>query len=460
VTVEFPTASTGAIGLGPYGDEAEHSGPPEVILAPDFFRPFFATDARSMLITILPNHYNFIPNPAFRVDASGWEISGIGPSPTAYSWTFDRGSGSVNAARLNAIVNGTADAAINPDPSVAPAKQDGQLVLVGGASESWLVVDSGSTLTTADAVSVGLDIDASVPGYRPWDAGSDALSSDSWVGQSIQCYGTGSLRYRSDPTSYVYVGNPAGITGDQWDYRRGGPEYTYSVYAKGSGKVRLSMHAYYPSDIENPTSGPEYQNLVTHDDPTTLAAGDPAILDREGRVWVLIEPTPASAPFYEDIGRPPAFDNVRGPWTSIENDGQWHRTVVKTRARVPEGNGQINFLGCSWIDTMIEVEDASNLLISSAMLDSTEYPEAAFFDGGITEDQNLDDFLWEGVADDSVSLYYFDRLVRTQWLYERLPQVVPAGRPYQIFFGSYWRPFVGETGETIMMDLPPTPQGP
>lgn len=360
MTIEFPQATAGSIGLGPYGDVIEHSGPPEVILAPDYFRPFFATDARSVLVTILPNHYNFVPNPAFRVDTTGWEITG---------------------------------------------------------------------LTTA-------------------------LDADSWVGQSLKCTGTGTLRYRQAADQFIYVGNLNGTTQDQFDHRRGGAEYTYSVYAKGAGRIRLSMDAYFPEDLEDLTSGPEFQNLTTVADPTTEPSGDPAVIGPEGRVWALIDPAPAAAPYYEDLGRPPAFESINGVWTEVEDDGEWHRYSVKTRATVPEGNGQVSFLGARWIDGLIEIADATDLKISAVMLDSAEYPECAYFDGGITEDPNLDDFLWEDGADSSVSLYYFDRLVRTQWLCQYLPQVIPVSRPYQVFFGSYWRPFVPDTGETIMMARP------
>lgn len=352
--------ATGAIGLGPYADSAEYTGPPEVILQPDYFRPFFATDARSVLVTLLPNHYNFVPNPAFRVDTTGWEITGL----------------------------------------------------------------------------------------------STALDADSWVGQSLKCNGSGTLRYRAAADQFIYVGNLPGTTEEQFDYRRGGGEYTYSVYAKGAGKIRLNMDAYFPEDLEDLTSGPEYQNLPFVSDPTTEPVGYAAVVGPEGRVWKAIDPEPSAAPFYEDLGRPPAFESISSVQTVVENDGEWHRYVLRTRARVPEGNGQVTFIGARWIDGLIEIEDAQDLLISAVMLDSTEYPECAYFDGGMTEEAHLDDFLWEDNPDSSVSLYYYDRLIRTKWLCRYLPQVIPAGRPYQIFFGSYWRPFVCDTGETMMMSRP------
>ena len=116
---------------------------------------------------------------------------------------------------------------------------------------------------------------------------------------------------------------------------------------------------------------------------------------------------------------------------------------------------RISFVGARWLDTQIEIRSAKDLRISAVMLDSTEYPECPYFDGGMTEDVNVDDFLWEGEEDSSVSYYYFDRVVRTKWLCQRMGTVVPVSRPFQIFFGSYWRPFVCSTGKTIIMPVPP-----
>jgi hypothetical protein len=358
--VDVISASTGAFGLGPYGDEAEHTGPPEVIIITPPYRDFFDTDARSVMITLLPQHYNMIPNPAFRTGVTGWEVTGLG-------WIY---------------------------------------------------------------------------------------SDDSWVGQSIQCSGEGLIRYKEPDGRLVYVGPLPGTETDQWDSRREGAEWTFSVYFKGSGEVRLKMDAYNPTDRQDLASGPEYQDLITVGNPTMEPVGKTAFLGPEGDVWVAIEPQPTAEPYYESIGRGPAVASVSGEWTAIEDDGDWHRVILKTRARVPDNEGRISFMGARWIDTQIEVRNANPLRVSAAMLDPNEYPTCAYFDGGMTEHLNLDDFLWEGVADNSASYYYFDRVLRTKWLYERMGYVIPAGRPYQIFFGSYWRPYVGKTGETIIMNIP------
>lgn len=349
------TASTGAIGLGPYGDESEHTGAPEVIVYTPPYRDFMAMDARSIMMTLLPQHYNLIPNPSFRTNLTGWTVWGMSTSV---------------------------------DPAVA------------------------------------------------------------WVGRSIVCDGSGHLK------RMVYVGPLNGTQENQWDPKRGGPEATFSVYAKGVGEVRLLMSAYYSTDQTNLAAGPQYQSLPTSASPATAPAGAPALLDSTtGRVWTLISPTPSVAPFYEDIGRGPAIASVTGEWTTIEDDGEWHRNLIHTYARILEEEGRIAFTGARWVEVTVEVRNANGLRLSSTMLDPTEYPVCAYFDGGMTESLALDDFLWEGVTDNSASYYYFDRVLRAKWLHENIGYAKPAGRPHQIFFGSYWRPYVGATGETKILAL-------
>ena len=65
--------SPATFGSAPYGDQQEVTGPPafESVLEPP--REFLGTDARTVMIVLHPNHYNFIKNPSFRQDASGWE---------------------------------------------------------------------------------------------------------------------------------------------------------------------------------------------------------------------------------------------------------------------------------------------------------------------------------------------------------------------------------------------------
>ena len=436
-------ASTGAIGLAPYGDLTEHSGPPEIIVIPDTYRKFLATDARSVLITLFPQHYNFIPNPAFRNDATGWEINAV-PAADAYSWTFASGTDAENVTLLDSIINATSSA-VDPDPSTVDAFQNDQLVYISGA-DVWLVIDNGAGvfLTVADAASVGLGITGDVFGYRIWDPATDTLfPDDAWVGQSVRLDGDASLRYREGAGKFVYVG-PRVIANEPefFDPGRGSAEWTFSIYARGSGRIKLSMDAYAAEDRQDVTSGPQYQDLTTVPDPFTEPAGDPAILGPEGDVWILIDPLPSEEPFYQSLDRPPNFARVEEEWQDVEDDGRWHRFTATTTARVREGLGRVSFSGVWWIDVQIEVENADGLLLSAAMLDPTEYPECQYFDGDMVEELELDDFIWEGDANNSVSKYYFDRMLRTQWLWERMGFVVPAGRPFQIFFGAYDRPYV------------------
>ena len=186
------------------------------------------------------------------------------------------------------------------------------------------------------------------------------------------------------------------------------------------------------------------------------AANETHYVDKIG-VWLgtdVVWEMPALPVYYEDIGRGPALATATGEWIPVEADGQWHRIVLKTRARVEENEGQVSFVGARWIDALIEVRNANDLKVSATMIDPTEYPLCAYFDGAMTENLSLDDFLWEKDPDASVSYYYFDRVIRAKFLWSSMAYVAPANRPYQIFFGSYWRPYVGATGDTVLLQSP------
>lgn len=316
---DWPRAVTaGPIGLAPYGDSPEANPEPVVVFSPDRYRPFWATDARSVMIVLTPNHYNYIPNPAIRVDDHGWLHTG-----------FD----------------------------------------------------------------------------------SYELLPDSWVGQSIHVTGEGTLSYSmssvgapydaaftaefgltgsGDPARFVYVGptrNP-----DQMEWAEtgvGGGQYTFSIYAKGSGYLQLVMTAY--------------------------AVVDPSII--------------------ESAMNPVPLAQAASPFLTV-SDSDWTRFWVKTTALLTDVSDQVNnFAGAYWVDCQVVVTGpASDVQLSAFMLDSHEDTVAEYFDGSLDETGDVDDYLWLIDSDNSISVYYYDRIVRTRWLHTYLFTAVPAGMPVQMFF--------------------------
>lgn len=327
-------------GGGPYGDAMEVTGPPTLVFHDDPYREFLPTDARSILIVLSPNHYNFIPNPAFREDTHGWEMTGFTPT----------------------------------------------------------------------------------------------LSSDSWTGQSVVVSGDkASLRYRDhvldengaavEGAGYVYVGPRTDLTAMDWyDSARSGAKWTGSAYVKGGrqkdtafteipARARIVMTAYGPTDGTKMRSAPDVSNTER-----------------------------------------PYLERVYGPWYTIPDDGKWHRIFAKTSSMDTDEDARVSFLGCWWIDVAIELENVAGTLVSSAMLDANELVsrmDAQYFDGGITENVDKDDFIWSEVDESGIpranrcpSYYYYDRMRRVQWLIDNLRFSVPVDRPYQIFYGGLDRPHV------------------
>lgn len=112
----------GAFGSAPYADRQEVTGPPEPVVILDTYRPFLATDARSVVVTLAPNHRNYIPNPSFRVDTSGWEVpagSVLDPEDSWVGQSLVVGSGSHVLRYLDSDMN--TDAAF---VYVGPSEED------------------------------------------------------------------------------------------------------------------------------------------------------------------------------------------------------------------------------------------------------------------------------------------------------------------------------------------------
>jgi hypothetical protein len=173
-----------------------------------------------------------------------------------------------------------------------------------------------------------------------------------------------------------------------------------------------------------PTTAPLLQVRHTPADPSV-----------DGYVWQAVD-----APFYADTGEPAVISSLTGEWTSLREGDDWQRLVLSTTARYAEAALEaVSFLAVGWIDARIEVEPAagSQIKVSAAMLDPSESVVAQYFDGGMTETLEIDDFLWSGAADASPSMYYYDRLIRARWLSYALQYLAPAGRPHQIFFNGY-----------------------
>ena len=176
----------------------------------------------------------------------------------------------------------------------------------------------------------------------------------------------------------------------------------------------------------------------------TRAAVDGILPTENGQVWQLRPP-----PYYvADNDGTGAMQIVEGPWHEF-NEDEWVRLTTHTSAR-EEGDGRVSFLGAYWIDARVEIENMAGIRVSAVMLDPTEEPIAAYFDGSMTEDASTDDFMWSAknpttgavLANNCVSYYYYDRAVRVRWLEENLRYVVPVDRPYQIFFGAYDFPHI------------------
>ena len=496
-------------------------------------------------------------------------------------------------------------------------------IRVGHSTYGSFVLLSASmfdrVLTDAEVAQVGTEMTSWAP---------PTLDPDSWVGQSLVVNGDAVVRYR-DSGYYIYVGITDALPDSQGgaDYMpavRESPSWTFSAYVKGTGRARLVMEAYQPTQVGVVNSPPANQNLTTVADPSTANYGNATVKDGNGVVWTrdsppfytmldivttsavspdtittkglmapavvdgrnsmwelktswpstapyytewgvpqqkaapfeepsgakyiqdaqgiiyqLISPAPGAAPYYRAITPPysdkpeylipdltlfpeyyryttnlwrikspmpsappyyqiagaittaagnPAtdppgaqyveytrtlatgvtvkeiwslnpkpyytssdgqiyFGRVAGDWITI-TDAYWQRLTISTSAKWAQG---VSFAGAAWIDARVETDDASGMKISSLMLDPDEEVVAEYFDGAMTESEEVDDYLWEDAAapNNCISWYYYDRRARARWLYENLPRLVPANRPVQIFFNDYKHPYTAGSAAGI-----------
>ena len=199
---------------------------------------------------------------------------------------------------------------------------------------------------------------------------------------------SGTIRQR------VYVGpsdNEKSAPDDWYEPSRSGSEYAFSLYAKGSADIQLSMYGYLPDEDGNAKS------------------------DHAAEVH---------SPFYP-------------------TESNWSRHSVMTTARLDDISGGIpEFAGCWWID--VEVETNGPVILSAFMLDPSEGPLCEYFDGSLDDTYHeRDDFIWLGDPDDSISAYYPERLQRIHWLWKHIYMVTPVNRPVQMYFhdrSNPWEP--------------------
>jgi hypothetical protein len=449
----------------PYGDALEVSGPPTFEFIPDTQQPFLKTDARAIMILVYPHHYNFIPNPAFRTDTSGWAITGSAVLDESDMWVGQ-----------SLTVNG--DAMLRYQDT----DMDGHLayVYVGPSRDihdpEWVYEPAaGSAAWTFSAFFKGTGrVRLVMDAYRRTDF-STAKSGPEFHG----------LTTISDPTTAPYDATKEAVLdndGQVWLLREapyyeslGRPhvEASPATMTNQPDQYVLSSTGHLWSAITpKPSSAPLYADLgattlivddpsITDDDPEVMPPGaqyikiQSADTARDGYVWSRI---PGS--YYEPTGNTAAFAQVVGEWIDINAD-TWDRRYIQTDTRwfvdeesgvepaLEGGGGGQNFYLVDWIDARIEIEDATNLMVSAVMLDPTEWPIASYFDGAMTEDPHLDDFLWSGAVNDSVSFYYYDRISRARWLAENLRYLIPVNRTFHIYFGSYDLPYVAPVTTTL-----------
>lgn len=577
----------------PYGDYMEVSGPPQLTVIPEPYSEFFRTDARTVMIILHPQHFNFFINPAFRVDDAGWELepaegklltkvglyegdswvgkslqvtgSGsirfrdldkdgnpafvyVGPSKdlTQADW-FEPGRGS---ARWTASVYVSGTKSMEEGPFIKPARA--RLVM-----EAYRPTDGTKAKSPPEHIDV---VEVADPNTEPY--GPEAVKDDGdeiWTRMLPPFYrlvgkpsthpdpgsitdaelslpavvrdpGDGTLwseitPYPSAVPYYEFLvdppyQDPGTYPGpDPYIQDTAGNLYAFNPVAQGEpyyqphhlplvdspetvlpDKSQMPHHlldpagdlwvmksptaqdgtpyyevvgtpAPYPMDPDDPDQVPILEAppgadlvILTATRPPVPANGEPEMWPFEDEVWELIGP-----PYYESTGTEAYFASSTGPWFDLETD-DWTRIFARTAAWDYVEDGRISFQDAFWIDVRLEVENVDGMLASAFMLDPTEAESlspadaplaASYFDGSMTEDQDIDDFIWSEVdadgkemANQCISMYYYDRMARVRWMWENLKFVVPVDRPYQIFFGHYRRPYVPPTDISTSVSSP------
>lgn len=567
---------TSAYGGAPYADGAEITGPPDPIVVTDEPAEFLGTDARSILIEMYPNHWNFIPNPSCRVDDSGWEVDGVvhtlnpdiswlgrsiaipqgtasvryrdldsnsdpqyvyvGPSaaiegPEGWTEAFRGGRGS-SQWRFSTYLRGTgrvrltmtaysssnpatykapppgASAPIVADPDTIAFDENVPEVIDSATGRlwnqippayyrkiGWVSVSADDPTTIGPSYSLPPELmqandpqpyvytltSTTAPYYSLW--GTASSTPDPATADPVDWSNDEYLRSSTDgsmwklresyaphvpdpetggvPPYHYYIPNSIKVVEDAINYEPDLSrideylEYAGSLYER-NGSATAPLYSLVSAitdapitDLTDKSQLPEGELLPTTGDVVrrTGAEGD-------GSIWIVKGP-----PWYTDTNRVGGgFASVSTGWFTIDtpleddesgSDG-WERHSVITNAATYTDGDRTSFGGCFWIDALIEVEatGTDGVLVSSVQLDPTEYPEAQYFDGDMAAESGRNDFMWLGTANDSESVYYYDREARTKWIQDNLRYLVPINRPYQIFYESTDRAYVPETNVT------------
>lgn len=456
------------IAVGPYGDISEAPPPYDPSPLPDIYREFLATDARTVMIVLHPNHYNFFPNPSFRVDDQGWEIAGFGFAPIdPVAWCGQSllltGTGTVRYRDVDSD-NAPAFVYVGPsqditqldwyEPGRASAEWTFSAYLLGGKSlvePDWLNVMPARARLSMRAYQADEDGKfKSKPKYMGIPSVTDPASAP--FGAEAVTDENGQVWLIVDGPYYSLLGKPPVSAVDPLSILSEGPilpdglhphlMYNGLLYGILDPYPEVAGVPLYEA-LADPreTAEPE---LETPSDEYLIVA-DSGDSNADGQVWHLIDQQ-----YYTATGQQAWFAQVDGPWIELRDDGQWQRLKIRTDAYSLEQDGQVSFLNAWWIDAVVEVENADGVRLSSLMLDPSENPVAQYFDGGMNPEPNLDDFLWSKVdtltqqplENQCISYYYYDLRSRVKWLWDNLRFLVPIGRPYQIFFGSYDRPYI------------------